>query len=164
MFEECCHQIATLRTILKLLKFLSQNLNVTATWNNKCCIIYIYFLGWVSQVSFTLLILVLVLSQQCHYHKKRQEIIIINSRNWLKCTETPHSMIKLKIMKNMLAVQSFQCDRQRTQITQIQVLRSLLFSEWFNEATAKNSWRNYGQSSLEIQGNNLEGRIWFYCA
>lgn len=41
--EECCHQITTLRMILKLLKILSQYLNVTATWSNKWWIIYIIF-------------------------------------------------------------------------------------------------------------------------
>lgn len=43
MAEECCHPITTLRTILKLLKFLSQYLNATATWSNKWWIIYIIF-------------------------------------------------------------------------------------------------------------------------
>lgn len=40
VFEKCSHQI---RTLLKLLKFLSQYLNVTARWSNKWQIIYITF-------------------------------------------------------------------------------------------------------------------------
>lgn len=43
MFEECCHQITTLRMVLKLLKYLSQYLNVTSRWSNKWWIIYIIF-------------------------------------------------------------------------------------------------------------------------
>lgn len=43
VFEECCHQITTPRTILNLLKFLSQCLNVTARWSNKWWIIYFTF-------------------------------------------------------------------------------------------------------------------------